>query len=891
MTSPPPPLHIRGLPQPGLFGDLTDRRVVFALESSARLALVMPKIRQQIADALLRLAHRSGETAFGLVVGSRPTVYGAEDRLTAATPESVAEAVNWLSQQPCRSIADHLASLLAAFRPTDCQAVWLVAGSAPASAAESEAVLDHATYLSRGRPVHCVCLRLPGDQDDGEAARLIEFMDRLAAETCGSLTAVTIDEAQSISAVQRLRGSDGPAERMIRTKDGRIRPELATCSITTCLSSGVDPLLEPPLLPPPAGLKSFSRHRPARAFISASGASGAGVQFRNPFCPAGGATLIGRRVLARRRDPATSGFFRGKVVSEVEPDLFLVEFPADEPDEGKPQHQETRISDIVSLDDALRHSIAPDDAVLLPPSPGSSQPAKFQLGIVRSGHEARDFASAGADVTPLIVAVTTTGEEAEVEAAAGQAVWIPRQLYDSLLAEKVDSDDSANSKQADVPLRKSCPTVILYPPGLMYVYPTASLAAPLLLNSGSGREFPIRSHPAPPLYSRPLHPVVPASASAPPPPVDEPAAEAPTSTPVDAPTSVPDAPAAAAAATAEPDNEEKARKEAADEEAELLALDRELAAALATSDIGVGNCPAVDDKRRKKPTMRRRQRPPWRYWGAGGVGCGINSSSGMPDVIDLHPTDPHVNWGRCDVLEHRLNPADKAKPRLRPDSPRRLLDPRLYDRFGDPADHRMTREQAAASASAVRQQRRWTAGRGGFDDAEATDAILAARSRHLVDAQVQHELHRLDRQERSAAAAASLESAIKAQLQREALAEAQAYRLAVQEELRRGRSGGCRFDDRIGHFKGAFPAVKMSEGRERVWQSRSAGGVAAEDAQHSRLVENSTAQRTVAHWLRYQDLMDPQQAAASAQTMAARHRDCHSALESQRLLRQRQEAI
>ncbi len=68
-------------------------------------------------------------------------------------------------------------------------------------------------------------------------------------------------------------------------------------------------------------------------------------------------------------------------------DQFLVEFPSSKHGEfKKTSYQETFIFDIISFDDAQRHSILPGDKVLAPWEPES---LRYGPGVVVDGQEKR----------------------------------------------------------------------------------------------------------------------------------------------------------------------------------------------------------------------------------------------------------------------------------------------------------------------------------------------------------------------------------------------------------------------------------------------------------------------------------------------------------------------
>ena len=76
-----------------------------------------------------------------------------------------------------------------------------------------------------------------------------------------------------------------------------------------------------------------------------------------------------------------------RVCLQIYEDQFLVEFlPCKHGEFRKASYQETFVYDIISLDDAHRHSILPGDKVLAPWEPESS---RYGPGVVVEGQEKR----------------------------------------------------------------------------------------------------------------------------------------------------------------------------------------------------------------------------------------------------------------------------------------------------------------------------------------------------------------------------------------------------------------------------------------------------------------------------------------------------------------------
>lgn len=322
-----------------LFGDVHARKVVFCIDTSGSMFELLPSIKENLIETLLKMAYREGKSEFNLIRFSSSVEQWA-DCLVSCTPGTVGIAARWIDRLRPTSGTNTLDALLCAFK-NDPEAVYLVTDGLPDQ--DIQTILDHIAYIGKGRPVHCFLI-FKGTPDPDACS----FLKELAQETFGSFSMVAFARHGCIERITPVHGSVNYSDRIIRTNDGSIYPNLSNCSVTTRLQG--DPLQDPvftapgtvvnPLvgtqhpyfhphnhwywwgLPVPGAYGpymynpyySWSRYRSSRAYMTAHQKLVDASDDAN-LCPTSSVLLIGRKVLARRVDDGL--YYAGVVKSQV----------------------------------------------------------------------------------------------------------------------------------------------------------------------------------------------------------------------------------------------------------------------------------------------------------------------------------------------------------------------------------------------------------------------------------------------------------------------------------------------------------------------------------------------------------------------------------------------
>ena len=308
---------------PTMFESIPEQNVIYCIDTSGSMYNALDAVKEHLVESLMQRAYRGEETLFNLVEFSTELTQWA-DQMVRCTPETVTVAAGWVQKLEAKTGTNTMAALMTAFSSDSCDAVCLVTDGHPDQ--HPTDILDNIASISQNRPVHCIYIH------SGEAERsATDFLRDLAMETYGSFHVIAVTLHGCIEKITAVYRAEATAERIIRTTDGSIYPSNhKICSVTTSLNGPLPDVTYDPYylnLPPPSHPYYFYPY-PSRHYYqlhypnvgwSRYRASRAGLRQPVPVVdsniPGPGATLIGRRVLARRN--ADGYFYLATVKSQV----------------------------------------------------------------------------------------------------------------------------------------------------------------------------------------------------------------------------------------------------------------------------------------------------------------------------------------------------------------------------------------------------------------------------------------------------------------------------------------------------------------------------------------------------------------------------------------------
>lgn len=319
---------------PTIFGEVLERDVTFCIDTSGSMFNCLHVVKEHLIETLMKHAQRDGDTMFNIIEFNSEVTQWA-DKMVSCTPETVQVAAEWIMKLGAKTGTNTLDALLTALQESTCQAVYLVTDGLPDNFVED--ILDTVIEATHGRPIHCIYLT--GEKTDTSA---VEFLEDLAVESFGSFHIVTVTTHGCVERITPIYRSEHANQRVIRTVNNTLHPNLKTCSVTTTLQIDPDDILGrapqphllwpdyyPNYLPPwwhwrfwGLGMlpyryyfpNTWSRYRPAKSWLQSQD------KLLEPpealgMSPAAGSLLIGKKVLARRI--ADGYFYMGTVQSQV----------------------------------------------------------------------------------------------------------------------------------------------------------------------------------------------------------------------------------------------------------------------------------------------------------------------------------------------------------------------------------------------------------------------------------------------------------------------------------------------------------------------------------------------------------------------------------------------
>ena len=323
-------LEPKGIPT--IFGEVLEKNVTFCIDTSGSMYKGMEMVKEHLIETLHKMANSGKPYSFNIIeFNSEVTQWS--DKLVTCTPQTVAVAKDWINKLAAQTGTNTKGALLTALNDPLCDSVYLVTDGLPDH--HPVEILDHVGNIGRMRPIHCVYLCT----DDSTEGAAIEFLEDLALESYGSFHVVHLTTHGCLERITPIYRAEHAQERVIRTINGTVRPNLKTCSVATTLQ--VDPeetvrlaprvsnLRPPPLYYPPWGPYwadwlslpfryyypyAWSRYRPARGWIKAQEQMLESIETAG-LSPAAGSLLIDKSVLARRIDDGY--FYQGVVKSQV----------------------------------------------------------------------------------------------------------------------------------------------------------------------------------------------------------------------------------------------------------------------------------------------------------------------------------------------------------------------------------------------------------------------------------------------------------------------------------------------------------------------------------------------------------------------------------------------
>ncbi|XP_045195109.2 uncharacterized protein LOC123550788 isoform X3 [Mercenaria mercenaria] len=437
----------RGIPT--IFGEVLEKNVTFCIDTSGSMYKGIEMVKEHLIETLQKMGN-SGKPYMFNIIEFNSEVTQWSDKLVTCTPQTVSVAKEWINKLQAKTGTNTKEALLTALNDPLCNAVYLVTDGLPDH--HPADILEHVASIGDYRPIHCVYL---STEETTESAA-IEFLEDLAIESFGSFHIVALTTHGCVERITPIYRSEHASERIIRTINGTVRPNLQKCSVATTLQ--VDPEESvslapramygrvPPFYGPPWGPYwsdwlstpyryyypyAWSRYRPARGWLKSQEQMVESIE-TSGLSPAAGSLLINKAVIARRLD---DGYFykatvksQSKFDEKILSDKFLVGFgPCKHGKFTETAYQDTHVFDIIDYEDAKRHTILTGDKVLAPWEPEGE---RYGPGTVLEGHEKRQ--AEGPD-DKLITVSFTNGKVEKVQ--ADTAVWIPKEVYERLALE------------------------------------------------------------------------------------------------------------------------------------------------------------------------------------------------------------------------------------------------------------------------------------------------------------------------------------------------------------------------------------------------------------------------------------------------------------------------
>ncbi|XP_052811445.1 uncharacterized protein LOC128239049 isoform X2 [Mya arenaria] len=435
----------RGIPT--IFGEILEKNVTFCIDTSGSMYKGMEMVKEQLVETLKKMASTGKPYSFN-IIEFNSEVNQWSDKLVTCTPQTVSVAQEWINKISAKTGTNTRDALLTALQDPLCGAVYLVTDGLPDQ--HPVEILEHVASISGMRPLHCIYL----STEDSTESAAIEFLEDLAIESYGSFHIVTLTTHGCVERITPIYRADHAQERIIRTINGTIRPNIQRCSLATTLQVDPDESINyaPRVLGgqapqnwfPPWGpywydwlgmpLRyyypyAWSRYRPAKGWIKAQEAMTESIEMSG-LSPAAGSLLLNKAVLARRMEDGY--FYKANVKSQIMSDKFLVGFgPCKHGKYTDTVYQDTHVYDIIDYEDARRHTILTGDRVLAPWEPEGE---RYGPGTVIEGHEKRNAEESmkGPDDKAITVSFTN-GKVSSVP--VDTSIWIPKEVFERITLE------------------------------------------------------------------------------------------------------------------------------------------------------------------------------------------------------------------------------------------------------------------------------------------------------------------------------------------------------------------------------------------------------------------------------------------------------------------------
>lgn len=430
---------------PTVFGEVLEKNVTFCIDTSGSMYKGIEMVKEHLIETLQKMGNSGKPYAFNIIeFNSEVTQWS--DKLVTCTPQTVTVAKEWINKLQAKTGTNTKEALLTALNDPLCDAVYLVTDGLPDH--HPADILENVACIEgmKPRPVHCVYL---STEETTESAA-IEFLEDLAIESFGSFHIVTLTTHGCVERITPIFRAEHASERVIRTLNGTVRPNLQKCSVATTLQIDPEESVSlapralygrpPPFYGPPWGPYwydwlslpyryyypfAWSRYRPAKGWLKSQEQMIESIE-TGGLSPAAGSLLINKAVLARRLDDGY--FYKAFVKSQILSDKFLVGFgPCKHGKYTETAYQDTHVYDIIDYEDAKRHTILTGDKVLAPWEPEGE---RYGPGTVLEGHEKRQ---AEGPEDKLITVSFTNGKVEKVQ--ANTALWIPKEVFERLALE------------------------------------------------------------------------------------------------------------------------------------------------------------------------------------------------------------------------------------------------------------------------------------------------------------------------------------------------------------------------------------------------------------------------------------------------------------------------
>jgi hypothetical protein len=177
------------VPKLNIFSGIREANVAFCVDISGSMYNTLETVKQQLIEFLLDqaiLARLNLNRMFNLFAFSTE-VYPWANGLVLWNAATVNGAINWIKDLDTKTGTNTLDALVSAFSDENTQAVCLITDDV--SDQEPYQVLNQASALSRGRPVHCIYVTSPDRVEDRAA---IEFLQNLSSVTRGFFKIISV---------------------------------------------------------------------------------------------------------------------------------------------------------------------------------------------------------------------------------------------------------------------------------------------------------------------------------------------------------------------------------------------------------------------------------------------------------------------------------------------------------------------------------------------------------------------------------------------------------------------------------------------------------------------------------------------------------------------------